>query len=106
MDGVNIILRQEGDKWSLPIPTNTDGMYIFEIIAEDDAGNETYFAKILFTISKSVIMSYLIPLDYQGELVELYSAHLLIEKFTPELDIFFTTHCLDRSYSAEVLSDL
>lgn len=104
LDGVDIILRQEEDgKWAIPVPFDTDGMYIFEIIAEDDAGNTAFLTKMLFVVNKADIKTYLISLDYPGELVEAYNIQLLPDEFRAELRHELVALCLSNLYLVEVL---
>lgn len=40
VDGCEVELnRSEGDWWNVPVPFDTDGEYVVEILAEDEAGN-------------------------------------------------------------------
>lgn len=102
LDGVDIVLRQENGKWTVPIPININGVYVVEIIAEDTCGNSAYLAKMLFVVNKIVVNSYLIPLDYQGELIDIYTVCLLVDDFQAELVGDFNAECLSNLYSAEM----
>ena len=43
VDGCEVELnRSEGDWWNVPVPFDTDGEYVVEILAEDEAGNQVY----------------------------------------------------------------
>lgn len=43
--------NSESGLWETTIPRDADGEYIVEIYAEDEAGNTSFFAKMLFTVS-------------------------------------------------------
>ena len=52
VDGQEVELYADsGDRWSVPIPFDADGEYVVEILAEDDAGNQAYMAKMLFVVN-------------------------------------------------------
>lgn len=104
LDGVDIVLYLENGKWVVSVPVDVDGMYIFELIAEDTAGNTTFLTKLLFVVNKAIITTYLIPLNYQGTVVNMYSVHMPPDVFTAELGCGFNACCLDSPYSAKVLS--
>lgn len=51
IDGNPIIFhRKEGDWWETTIPPNINGIYIVELVATDDAGNQGYACKYIITI--------------------------------------------------------
>lgn len=91
VDGVDVILEQEGDRWMVPVPLDQDGEYAVEIVAEDDAGNQSYMAKLLFCVNAAMLCVTILPEPYYAELLpEVFMAELLPETFTAEL---MTTCC-------------
>lgn len=63
VDGMEVVLsHQEGDLWQIQIPTDRDGEYVVEIIAEDEAGNKAYITKILYTVKAGNICIHQLPL--------------------------------------------
>ena len=63
VDGMEVILsRQQGNLWQIQIPTDQDGEYVVEIIAEDEAGNKAYITKILYTVKAGNICIHQLPL--------------------------------------------
>lgn len=63
VDSVPVILEhKEGNIWQVPVPSDQDGEYIVEIIAEDDAGNRAYLARILYTVDAGNICIHMLPL--------------------------------------------
>lgn len=51
VDGVEVIFTPSGpDTWTCKVPKATDGEYIVDLYAVNDAGNKTYFATVLFTV--------------------------------------------------------
>ena len=50
-NGTEVIFEyQGGDLWTITVPSNLEGEYVVELYAEDDAGNESYLCKMIFTI--------------------------------------------------------
>lgn len=63
VDGAKVVLNKEdGDRWSVPVPFDFDGEYVVEIIAEDEAGNQTYLAKMLYTVDAGNICVHALPM--------------------------------------------
>ena len=61
-DGTNIIFKHgEGDLWNVEIPINAKGECAVEIYAEDQAGNISYVATMLFVASGHEMKCYLVP---------------------------------------------
>ena len=51
VDGKEVIFnRIEGDRWQISVPYDKDGEYVVEVIAEDEAGNRAYVARMLFIV--------------------------------------------------------
>ncbi len=69
VDGADVILQQKGDRWTVSVPFDSDGEYVVEIMAEDEAGNISYVSKMLFLVNKAMIRSYMIPLPYYATLL-------------------------------------
>lgn len=60
--GKEIILNLSGENlWQAIVPAVMDGQYVVEIIAEDEAGNQSYIARMLYTISVGDIRFSLLP---------------------------------------------
>lgn len=54
-----VFQRNDNDAWSCEVPYVENGKYVVELYAQDDAGNETYFATILFSIDfKNLVFSF------------------------------------------------
>lgn len=71
VDGAEVIMEQaEGDRWSVPVPLDQDGEYVVEIIAEDEAGNQSYMAKMLFCVDSSRLCVHVLPLPYMAMVME------------------------------------
>lgn len=63
IDGKYIELESEGgNRWISTVPFNSAGEYIVEIIAEDDAGNISYFSKMLFVIDAKSLCAHVIDI--------------------------------------------
>lgn len=64
VDGVEVVMQPvEGDRWSVPVPLDQDGEYVVEIIAEDEAGNQAYLARMLYTVDTGNICIHALPLS-------------------------------------------
>ena len=71
VDGQEVELYADsGDRWSVPIPFDADGEYVVEILAEDDAGNQAYMAKMLFVVNTALLCAHVEPLPYYGQLID------------------------------------
>lgn len=72
VDGAEVILQQAGgDRWNVPVPLDIDGEYVVEIMAEDEAGNQTYLSKMLYTVDAGNICIHALPLPkYTFELLQ------------------------------------
>ena len=52
VDGCEVELnRSEGDWWNVPVPLDIDGEYVIEVIAEDEAGNQSFITRLLYTVN-------------------------------------------------------
>ncbi|MDD3253835.1 MAG: PF13754 domain-containing protein [Lachnospiraceae bacterium] len=87
VDGVKVVLQQgEGDRWSVPVPMDQDGEYVVEIIAEDEAGNQSCMARLLFVVNTSLLCVHMMPILYCAELREpTYSAGIAPKQYYAEL---------------------
>lgn len=87
VDGAEVVLeRQEGDRWQVPVPLDRDGEYVVEMIAEDDAGNQAYLAKMLFVVNTALLCVHIVPLPYYEELImPAYKTSLLPVSYYTEL---------------------
>ncbi len=51
IDGKEVTLTQSQDGiWTVQVPADQDGEYAVEIMAEDEAGNQSFLARMLYTI--------------------------------------------------------
>lgn len=86
VDGTEVVLEGKGDVWSVPVPFDRDGEYVVEIIAEDDAGNQTYMAKMLFVVNTSLLCAHVVPLPYYAAVQEeRFHAEVQRGRYTAEL---------------------
>ena len=61
-DGAEVIFYHEtGDIWKVDVPWKSDGKYITEVFAEDEAGNVAYLCKMLFVISGHELQASVLP---------------------------------------------
>lgn len=62
VDDAQVAMELAGDGlWSVPVPLDLDGEYAVEVIAEDEAGNRSYLARMLYTVDAGNICIHLLP---------------------------------------------
>lgn len=66
-NGKNIILTENGDRWDTLVPTDTDGTFVVDLYAEDEAGNTGYFATILYTVDLNGLWVEIRILNYDSK---------------------------------------
>lgn len=56
-DNVEIVftLNEYTGRWETTVPASEDNTYIFELWAEDEAGNRTYFAAVKVTVDLDLL---------------------------------------------------
>lgn len=64
-----IFERIQGDKWRITVPRDLSGTYIVDLLAEDEAGNETYWARYILTVDLTALCVHLVPCPYQVEVL-------------------------------------
>ena len=63
--------HSKGDCWNVPVPLDIDGEYVIEVIAEDEAGNQSFITRLLYTVKGENICVHQLPLSgYLFEKVE------------------------------------
>lgn len=87
VDGVDVVMDQtQGDIWSVPVPLDQDGEYVVEIVAEDEAGNQSYMAKMLFVVNTALLCVHVVPLLHYASLMESsVSTEVVASNYTAEL---------------------
>lgn len=86
VNGHDIILERNGDRWHATIPASLNGVFVVSLTAYDDAGNEAYYAKYVVTVDVSTLCIHLIPLDYYAELVgQEFDTELICDNFLVEV---------------------
>ena len=52
VDGIEVNYdHSKGDWWNVPVPLDIDGEYVIEVIAEDEAGNQSFITRLLYTVN-------------------------------------------------------
>lgn len=70
VDGKEVIFdHTEGDQWKITVPLDLDGMYVIEVIAEDNAGNVAYCTKMLLIVDPATLCVKIVALDDTVELI-------------------------------------
>ena len=71
VDGSEVIYEKgEGDKWTVTVPSDLDGMYVVEVTAYDEAGNSAYCTKMLLIVVPATLCVSLVPYEYIVEVVQ------------------------------------
>lgn len=69
IDGNPIVFeRKDGDRWETTIPANLDGVYVVELVATDEAGNQGYACQYILTVDLSQLCVHLEMIPYRAEL--------------------------------------
>lgn len=80
VNGQNILLeRLNHDMWSGIVPASLDGRMAVDLLAIDEAGNETFWSKWLLTIDPEKLCVHIVPQDYWPELVDTKMKESLVE---------------------------
>lgn len=70
VDRIEVVFQHvEGDLWQLQVPFDEDCTYILEIMAIDEAGNETFITKMMFIYDASNKTVILKPIPYSATLL-------------------------------------
>jgi hypothetical protein len=104
VDGTEVILHQDGDRWTVPVPIDSNGEYVVEILAEDEAGNISYMAKMLFAVNGGLVSAQMVSIPYMSELQEGTTAHLFDRLYSAEMQLSHINAALiEKQYNAEIV---
>lgn len=80
VDGAEVIMQYaQGDVWQVPVPLDKDGEYVVEVIAEDEAGNQSYLAKMLFIVNTSLLCVHVVKIPFYAILLDSkYSGEVIV----------------------------
>lgn len=71
VDGQEVVYeRSDGDKWTVTVPCDLDGMYVIEVTAYDEAGNIAYCTKMLLIVDPETLCVRLQPYDYMVDIIQ------------------------------------
>lgn len=71
VDGVEVIMQHaQGDVWQVPVPLDQDGEYVVEVITEDEAGNRSYLAKMLFIVNTALLCVHVVKIPFYAILLD------------------------------------
>ena len=106
VDGVEVILRNKGDRWEVPVPFEHDGEYVVEIMAEDEAGNIAYATKMLFIVNGSMIRQFIIPFDHTADLLpDKTTAYMIGDSYITVVSIVeYQAVILEKQYTASLMA--
>ena len=85
VDGIEVNYdHSKGDWWNVPVPLDIDGEYVIEVIAEDEAGNQSFITRLLYTVKGENICVHQLPLldTCLTKLKENYTLTKLKENYT------------------------
>lgn len=86
------------DIWVVNVPADTDGEYIVDVTAYDEAGNMAFCTKYLLIVNVKNLVCKLLPIEYASDLLgEKYKSELLCKKY--ESDV------LGKKYASEILGE-
>lgn len=104
VNGNNVILSLDGDRWKVAVPFEEDGEYVTELYAEDEAGNIGYMCTILFVVSHHEMKAYIVPRGYvAGRAYKEYEAYPILGKMTAKLKARrFGAGMLQRGFAARI----
>lgn len=106
IDGRDVIFeRKEEGLWETTVPSNLKGMYIVELTATDDAGNQSFMTGKLYVVDAERLCIHLIFDTYYAELIQneyeiqtmqdLYAVDLRMKEFEHQL--------MQDKYAVEVI---
>lgn len=77
VNGDDVIFRRvQGDEWEATVPASLNGTYVLDMMACDEAGNATYWARYIITVDLAALRVTLRVCPYLAVLVESYHANL------------------------------
>lgn len=92
VEGVEVIFTPyDNDKWKCKIPKSLDGEYIVDLYAEDDSGNVSYTATVLFTIDAKhltftvKVLNFVVGSNLNQYSINMYSVSGKVKDFTLNL---------------------
>lgn len=75
-DGKEIVFRQQdGGLWKAVVPKDMDGEYVVAVWAEDEAGNQSYMATLLFAVDPASLRFKVSTLEVSGALQNVVQFH-------------------------------
>jgi len=84
VDGQDIIFwKKEGDWWETTIPPSLNGIYIVELVATDEAGNQGFATKYILAIDFDSLCVHLKPLNfYAGLQMDAYDVGVKVSDYS------------------------
>ena len=85
VDGIEVNYdHSKGDWWNVPVPLDIDGEYVIEVIAEDEAGNQSFITRLLYTVNINSGYIYSIALPLSGYLFEKVERKICFNRMYPK----------------------
>lgn len=76
-DKTIIFDRDEKGLWKATVPFSASGKYVVSLYATDEAGNEAYYATILYTLDIESLTVNIYVIDYAADVSQDYEAVIL-----------------------------
>jgi hypothetical protein len=104
-DNITIIFeKKDGDNWTAVVPSDlSDGMYIVALYAEDEAGNTSFFSKILLLADTKNISIVFIKQPFFGLLIkDIIHSYIIYFNKSSLLDSPYITKIMTERYLIEI----
>lgn len=75
-----IFERNHTGQWQCIVPFEKDGQYVVTLYAVDEAGNVSYYSKVLFTIDTNMLYTQIYPIKYYLEKTDKRQKMLILNK--------------------------
>ncbi len=98
-----IFQRVAEDFWEITVPASQDGTYVINMTAEDEAGNEAYWAKYILTFDIASLCARLTRHPYQADILQnKYTASICSEKYSASTGDDWKAEVEKKAYYAKV----
>lgn len=111
VNGTEVEFERNEKRWSISVPFDKDAEYVVAIIAEDEAGNRSYMAKMLVVVNSAELKAYQTEIPYYAVLLEPMKMQLTGQRMStviPETSWYgwnlqerFTAFVIDNDVSEE-----
>ena len=98
VDGIEVNYdHSKGDWWNVPVPLDIDGEYVIEVIAEDEAGNQSFITRLLYTVNINSGYVYSIACGViGGKMQDYFLESLKLQRIDFFLKLVAASECSDE----------